>query len=200
MEDEAIVGLFFDRSEEAIERLNEKYGRVILSIGKNILGNEPDAEECANDAYLAVWNSIPPERPLCLSAYVCKIARNIALKRYRYRKAEKRSARFDVSLEELEGILQDTEGVESPNMFWTTCGLYMDKIGLSNSFPDHVTVEIEQIGSNYAFKTPVGNDYYYVNAWTYSVELDEYDNSSLWRLCKKSDYADLRFCVIQISA
>jgi DNA-directed RNA polymerase specialized sigma24 family protein len=35
----------------------------LRSLAWNVLGNREDVEECLNDTYLAVWNSIPPERP-----------------------------------------------------------------------------------------------------------------------------------------
>ena len=82
MDDERIIELFFERSEEAVKALNIKYGRVCYSLSYNIVGNAQDAEECVNDAYLGTWNAIPPARPNPLLAFVCKIVRNISLKRY----------------------------------------------------------------------------------------------------------------------
>ncbi|MBQ9923477.1 MAG: hypothetical protein IJO66_02570 [Clostridia bacterium] len=58
-----------------------KYGRAVRAVVFNILGNPQDAEECQSDTYLQVWNSIPPARPDHLGAYVCRIARNVSLKR-----------------------------------------------------------------------------------------------------------------------
>lgn len=76
MEDEAIIELFFARSESAIKELDLKYGKVCCKISSNILHSLQDAEECINDAYLGVWNTIPPERPNPLLAFLCKIVRN----------------------------------------------------------------------------------------------------------------------------
>lgn len=59
MDDASIVKLFWDRSEQALAVIAQPYGRFCTSIAKNILGSDEDAEECVNDAYLAVWNSIP---------------------------------------------------------------------------------------------------------------------------------------------
>ena len=78
MEDEKIIALFWSRSEQAIEETAAKYGRLCRKIAGNILENEQDTEECLNDTYLGVWNSIPPARPAVLRAYVCRIARNLA--------------------------------------------------------------------------------------------------------------------------
>ena len=84
------------------------------------------------------------------------------------------------------------QSVSNPHLFWTSYGLYMTQVNLSNEYPDYVTVEIEQEGSCYKFKKTIGDIDYYVNAWTYDVEWDEYDYTSLWRLCKRSDYDELQ--------
>lgn len=102
MEDGRIIELFFSRSEKAVAELSNKYGAICRRIAFNIVNNREDAEECVNDAYLGMWNSIPPQKPNPLSTYVCKITRNIALKRRRYNTAEKRNSFYDVSLSELE--------------------------------------------------------------------------------------------------
>lgn len=52
MEDERIIALLFQRSEEALRCLVDKYGRVCHSMSYRILGDRRDAEECVNDAYL----------------------------------------------------------------------------------------------------------------------------------------------------
>lgn len=63
MEDQLIIKKFFERSEEAVRELSDKYGALCNGIAYRILGNEQDAEECLNDAFLAVWNNVPPESP-----------------------------------------------------------------------------------------------------------------------------------------
>ncbi|MCF0228644.1 MAG: sigma-70 family RNA polymerase sigma factor [Parasporobacterium sp.] len=112
MDDKNIIDLFFERSENAIKELEGKYGRLIMSLSRNILNNPSDAEECVNDTYLGVWNSIPPERPDSLTAYVCRIARNLSLKKYQYNTAAKRNSHMDTALEELENTLADSGNVE----------------------------------------------------------------------------------------
>lgn len=57
MKDESIIELFWSRSERAIAALTEKYDALIMKITYNITGNKADAEECANDTYLGVWNA-----------------------------------------------------------------------------------------------------------------------------------------------
>ena len=101
MEDREIIRLFFVRSEQAIEELDRKYGTAVKKTAANILGDRLDVEECVNDTYLGVWNSIPPNDPQDLKTYLCRIVRNIAIKRYQYNSAEKRNPQFTVSIEEI---------------------------------------------------------------------------------------------------
>lgn len=107
MDDKQIICLFFERSEQAITELSQKYGDLCMKIARSILNDPQDAEECVNDAWLGAWNSIPPQSPDPLRAYVCRIARNCALKRLRANSALKRGSRFQVSLSELEDCIPD---------------------------------------------------------------------------------------------
>ena len=82
MEDDKIVQLYWDRDETAIAATSDKYGAYCLSISRNILGNNEDAQECVNDTYLKAWNTIPPHRPAMLSTFLGKITRNLSFDRY----------------------------------------------------------------------------------------------------------------------
>lgn len=113
LEDEEIIKLFFDRSEQAIRKLDIKYGKVFHNLSYNILNNRQDAEECVNDAYLGAWNTIPPVNPNPLLTYLCKILRNISLKLYYKKKAAKRNSIYDVTMQELEPYLSDPNTVEA---------------------------------------------------------------------------------------
>ncbi|MCH5325446.1 MAG: sigma-70 family RNA polymerase sigma factor [Eubacterium sp.] len=112
MDDNKIIELFFARSESAISELSEKYGSYCRRIAKNILRDERDAEECVNDSYLAVWNTIPPNRPDPLLTYVCKIVRNLASKKYHSNTAVKRNSYYDAVLDELENTIPSPTIVE----------------------------------------------------------------------------------------
>lgn len=113
MEDRQIVELFWQRDEAAVAETQRKYDRYCLSIAQNVLGREADAREVVNDAYLAVWNAIPPHRPELLSAFLGKITRRLALKRLRDRSAAKRLAgEAAVSLDELEECIPSALRVE----------------------------------------------------------------------------------------
>lgn len=107
MDDREIVRLFYRRSERAIAELSAKYGALCLKIACDILNSAQDAEECVNDAYLAAWNTIPPQDPDPLRSYICRIVRNLALKKWRVNSALKRGGGFEVPLSELEGCLPD---------------------------------------------------------------------------------------------
>lgn len=113
MDDKKIIGLLFSRSETAVTELETKFGSAIKRLCFNILGNREDAEECANDTYLAVWKAIPPAEPSNLTPFVLKIARNLALKRVARNTAMKRDSRYDVCLSELESCLPSKETTES---------------------------------------------------------------------------------------
>lgn len=113
MVDEKIIELFFERSEQAIKEVDTKYGRVCHNISYNILHDQMDAEECVNDAYLGAWNAIPPARPNPLLTYLCKIVRNLSLKRYYMKEAIKRNSTYDVAMEELEAYLSSPNTVEA---------------------------------------------------------------------------------------
>ena len=54
MEDNKIISLFFERSEQAIKELDCKYGSAIKKTAANILNNRQDVEECVNDTYLSI--------------------------------------------------------------------------------------------------------------------------------------------------
>lgn len=107
MNDLSIIELYFARDEEAIKQTDIKYGKLCHSIAYNVLNNNEDSEECVNDTYIGVWNAIPPTRPNNLMAFVCKITRNLSLKRFEVQTRQKRSQEMLVSIEELVDILPD---------------------------------------------------------------------------------------------
>jgi RNA polymerase sigma-70 factor (ECF subfamily) len=107
VEDSAIIELYWTRSEQAVRETELKYGKLFHQIANNILHNPADAEECVNDTYLGAWNAIPPARPLILAAYLSRVTRNIALKKYQYIHASRRNPAVAVSFDELEECLAD---------------------------------------------------------------------------------------------
>lgn len=113
LDDREIIALFYARSEQAIEELKKKHGAAVGRVAFNILNNPQDAEECVNDTYLGAWDTIPPQSPEPLRTYVCKIARNLALKKLQSNQAAKRNSSYDAALDELADCLPSVETVES---------------------------------------------------------------------------------------
>ena len=111
MEDYQIIIMLFERSEAALDHLAKKYASVYKRILWEILRDESDTEECANDVLLAVWNSIPPNDPQNLPAYLCRIARRIGIDKLRHRTRKKRDSGYTVSLSELNECLPDPGGL-----------------------------------------------------------------------------------------
>lgn len=105
MDDNQIIALFFARSEQAISELDRKYGAVCHNLSFQILQDRLDAQECVNDAYLGIWNAVPPQRPNPLLTFLCALVRKISITRYHYNTAAKRNSRYTAALEELEGCL-----------------------------------------------------------------------------------------------
>ena len=103
MDDHEIVDLYWQRDEHAIEATAAKYESYCMKISQNILSDRADSEENVNDTYLHAWQAMPPQRPAILSAFLGKIARNLALNRYKARSAQKRQGdAFALSLDELD--------------------------------------------------------------------------------------------------
>ena len=112
IDDEKIIEMFFVRSEQGIRELDVKYGKIFHNLSYNIVNSRQDAEECVNDAYLGVWNTIPPTRPNPLLSYIAKIVRNLSLKSYWRKEADKRSGQYTIALQEIESCIADPKAVE----------------------------------------------------------------------------------------
>ena len=114
MNDEALVAKFWARDPDAIAESKALYDTYCMYIAGNILHDREDAEECLNDALLAAWNSIPPQRPRNLKTYLGKLVREIAIDRWRRKHAQKRiSEELLVPLSELEDMVGSREVEES---------------------------------------------------------------------------------------
>jgi RNA polymerase sigma-70 factor (ECF subfamily) len=111
MEDKQIIELYFARNESAIAETDKKYGAYCRAVAYRILEDRLDSEEIANDTYLRLWNSIPPQRPDPLKPYVGRISRNLALDVYDAKHAKKRCG-VTFALEELAECLPFEDGRE----------------------------------------------------------------------------------------
>ncbi len=157
MDDMRIIELYFERDEQAIKETDSKYGKLCHSIAYNILNNREDSKECVNDTYVGVWNAIPPTRPNNFMCFVCKIARNLSLKRLEFIKREKRSADMLLSFEELAAVLPDER--YAPNISDEDIGKVISKF-LRNQKEDAKNVfirkyyffdSISEIAKRYSF-------------------------------------------------
>lgn len=106
MDDSQIISMLFDRNDKALGIVSDKYGALLYRLSDNILNCPEDSVECVNDTYLAVWNTIPPQRPNPFVAFICRITRNLSLKKLREKTAQKRSAET-LPIHELEFALAD---------------------------------------------------------------------------------------------
>lgn len=112
MNDEQIIRLYFDRSEEAIRETAAKYGIYLHTIAKRILHNEEEAEESVNDTYHSAWNTMPPKEPNNLRLFLAKITRNISLDKLEYLLAKKRNSDMTILLEEIAECVPSGKSVE----------------------------------------------------------------------------------------
>ncbi len=113
LEDKDIVELFWRRNENAIGETEKKYSNLLFRIAENVLRQKEDSLECVNETYWRIWNSIPTDRPEHYSAYICKIVKNLALKRLAFNNSKKRKPEALLPLEELGDCVSGEETVES---------------------------------------------------------------------------------------
>ena len=111
MKEDKIIELFFARDEEALRQVEQQYGDLCNYVASNFLCMREDREECVNDTLLALWNSIPPERPRSLSAYISTLARNIAINKSRANNAWKRGGGVQVISDEALSMIPDEKSL-----------------------------------------------------------------------------------------
>ena len=116
MNDSITVQKFWNRDENAIADAKVQYGNYCLYIADNVLHDRQDAEECLNDALLAAWNSIPPQKPENLRTYLGKLVREIAINRRKTSRRQKRiPAEITQPLDEIAEMVSGgdfEEGIE----------------------------------------------------------------------------------------
>ena len=112
MDDSVIVELYWQRSEQALRETQTKYEKYLYTTAYNILGSHEDSSECVNDTYMKAWQSIPPNKPEKLGAYLAAIVRNAAVSVFRRQNTASRAAsQYTLSLDELAECVS---GGESP--------------------------------------------------------------------------------------
>jgi len=111
MEDVQIIELYWLRDEAAIRETDTKYGNFCHRLAMNILHSFQDSEECVSDAYSRCWDTMPPQRPGSLRAYLGAILRNLSISRYRAVHAQKRFGGAEILLSELEDCIPAPENI-----------------------------------------------------------------------------------------
>lgn len=129
MEDEKIIERFWARDEAVLSDVSDKYGKYCMTIARNIVYNEQSAEECVQDALLRLWETIPPNRPTDLQAFIGTVTRNIALDMVKATNTQKRGGEdtvlsFDDEPREIstgessvEALAEQHELITEINMF-----------------------------------------------------------------------------------
>ena len=107
MDDQQIIALFFQRSEQAVAETDRAYGRKLYVLSNNILNNREDAEESVSDTYMETWKTIPPKHPTYFYAFLASICRNLSLNRLDWRMAAKRNAEIIALTQEMEMCIPD---------------------------------------------------------------------------------------------
>lgn len=113
MEDMDVIALYNSRAESAIRETDSKYGKWLHTIAFNILANREDSEEIVSDTYTSAWNTIPPQQPNSLRAYLGRITRNLSINRWHARRAQRRYNGAELLLSELADCLPAGGTVES---------------------------------------------------------------------------------------
>ena len=113
MEDAEIIALYMQRDERAVSETEKKYKNYCMQIARSILRDPQDAAETVNEAYYAVWQSIPPNEPESFPAYIGRITRRIGLKRLRTAYTAKRGGgEAAEALDELAEVIRAEESTE----------------------------------------------------------------------------------------
>lgn len=110
MEDIKIIELYHSRDESALSESRAKYNTMLTGIALGILSNREDSDECVNDTYCKAWNTMPPQKPNSLAAFLGRITRNLSINRLNEKRAQKRGG--DRLLCELSDCIPSPGGIE----------------------------------------------------------------------------------------
>ncbi len=111
--DSEMILLLQMRNEQGIREIRDAYGKQCTALAYQILGSHEDAEECVSDALLTLWNSVPPQEPKHLLAYLYTLIRRDAIDRLKTANRVKRGgSSFTQALDELAEVLPSRDCVE----------------------------------------------------------------------------------------
>lgn len=158
MNDEQIIQLYQQRNENAIAETSKEHGMLCRRIAGYILSSSQDIDECVNDVYFRVWNSIPPDNPLSFSAYLTAITRNIALDKWRRNNRHKRGGKVGQLLDELSDCIHSSEDIDEiidEKLLTQTLDVFLAKLSCDAHaiFVQRyiVMLSIDEIASRYDF-------------------------------------------------
>ena len=101
MQDNELVALLKNGSQEAFEKLYARYKRQLIFVGRRTLKSEDDLEDMVQDVFLQLWETRETLNPeLSFSAYLFTIMRNRILYHYR---------NFDVYARYAQHILENAD-------------------------------------------------------------------------------------------
>ncbi len=113
MDNDRIIKLLFDRDEGALSEIQTKLGNLLKTVALNIYRSDGVAEECLNDTLMAIWDSIPPDKPKSIMAYACAIMRRKTINRVKHETAKKRAIPEAAGYDDVMDDLGFVEGIES---------------------------------------------------------------------------------------
>lgn len=171
MNDQKIIEMLFARSESALTHLQNKFEKYCHTVAYNILGSDFDAQECVNDTYLRVWNSIPPDQPKNLLAYMGHITRNLSIDKVKKNNAVKRNSSADLVLDELSEIITDETRDFSDTVFMRQAiNSFLEKLPAKDR-----RIFVQRYWYAYSVKTiadSIGRDENYVSVKLFRLRAD----------------------------
>ena len=90
MTDREITDMMRAGDERWLAAVNEKYRVQGVGLAARICRSRSDGEEVFSDALMAMWNSCGNNPPDDVHAYLCRVIRNLSLKKLEYNGAAKR--------------------------------------------------------------------------------------------------------------
>ena len=124
---EEIVEALENRDSTALADIQNNYSALLRRIAVNLGLSSGDTEECLNDTYLEVWNTIPPAKPKSIRSYVCMLMRRITIDRIRYNSAEKRANTVYIEVsKELESCMDVENTVIDETCIPTILNQFLD--------------------------------------------------------------------------
>ena len=104
--DQALTANDCLKSEEALRRIKESYGRYIRKTAFSILHSEEDAQEVENEVLLKLWQHSETDEVTDLKRYIGQLSRRAAIDKLRQAGAKRRGGgEYSLALEELEECL-----------------------------------------------------------------------------------------------